>query len=487
MKNVVIKTVALVLMLCVISACAGCKEKGEDISYVTEYEYVSGDSNTENADKDANKTSENKGSAEGSNKSSGGNRLTSGSHSKKEEANNAAKTRAKDLKGRTITYVAYWDAVGRSTEEGKIITKLEEMLNCKFVHRKLNDYKPLYTSILAGKPIADIYATKFEETLSSAAKNYLTPLDTLSNFDFSNSGWNRSSIETNTINGHVYAATREPQTKQLLMYNKDMFKANNWPDLYEYQKSGKLTWDVLYDIMSKAVKLGSDSDPMFGLVPNGTIEEFAQVLINANGVCALKRNGGTDLQYGLNCEAGIYALNTVQKWNSENLLLDSNKYGWAAGANFFASGRSAMLVGGQDKFSIWENCNFEFGMVLFPHGPNSKNDLITVQINGESIPAGVKDPNDVALFWDLYQDLKYAGKDFYAYAYDAAPNASIKYAIERYQEGIRTGNYIHDYATTWGVNLNEYYRQVAFGETTAAAMVKTVEQKVKGHVADFFK
>ena len=168
-------------------------------------------------------------------------------------------------------------------------------------------------------------------------------------------------------------------------------------------------------------------------------------------------------------------------------MLDSNVYGWAAGPNFFSSGRSAMLVGGQDKFSIWGDCNFEFGMVLFPHGPNSKNDLVSIQINGESIPAGVKNPNDVALFWDLYQDLKYAGKDFYAYAYDAAPNASIKYAINRYQEGVRTGNYIHDYATTWGVNLNEYYKQVAYGETTAASMVKTVEQKVKGHIADFFK
>lgn len=487
MKKTLLRVAVLVLSLCLVITFAGCKKREPEVSTVVEYEYVSGDDVENETNEKESKSSKDNSTK---NNSSNSSRLTaSGKQKTKNQATSDAKSRAKDLKGRTITYVAYWEAPGRNTNDGKCIAEVEKLLNCKFEHKMLTDYKALYASILAGKPIADIYATKFDECLNTAAKGLLTPLDTLSSFNFKAARWNQSSIKENTVNGHIYAATSEPQFRKVLLYNMDMFKANNWPDLYSLQKNGELTWDVLYDVMSKAVKLGNDSSPVYGLIPVDTIQAFAQDMLNANGVCALARNGdSTNFTYGLNSEAGIETLNTLVKWNNEKLLFNNEIYGWDSGRSFFASGKSAMIMIDQGHFgTATANANFEYGMVLFPHGPRSQKDLISYQVNAEAIPAGVKNSNDVALFWDLYQDLKYADLDFYANYYDLAPNGTVKSTLEKYMQGIQNNQYIHDWANTWGINMDKYYKEVVDGTTTPAAMVKSIEPKINGIISDFLK
>lgn len=489
MKTYIVRTIALVLSVSLIAAIAGCRQTpSEDSEYSIIYVYESGDSTT-NDNTVSNGNSGNADKDNSNNKNPSSDRVTTAGRPKK-EVEEEAKNRAKNLKGRTITYVAYWEPISRESEEGKIITKVEELLNCKFVHKALYDYKPLYSSILAGKPIADIYTTKYDAALGEGANGLLTPLDTLSNFDLKNGGWNKAAVKEYNLDGHVYAITKSQQLRNIVMYNVDLLKNNNLPDLYELQKNGKLTWDTLYDIMTKAAKLGTEKNPVYGIVPKDyAYWDGAQLMLNGNGVFALSRVGETkEFKYGLNSEPAIYALNTLKKWFDEDLFYDSTKFGWDTGRTAFAQGRGLMAVVDQWQIlQVLDQCNFECGMILFPHGPNYNKDVATFMIDGDAIPKGVKNPNDVALFWDLYQELKYAGvTDQFVNIYDLAPHESVKATIQRFVKMMNTNEYAHDWANSWGISFVDLYEQIIKGEISAAAAVKSSEQYAKGKIEDYY-
>lgn len=395
------------------------------------------------------------------------------------------------MNGRVIRYVAYWNPTDRASDYGKMISECEKMFNCKFEEKKLNDYSALYSSILAGQPICDIYAPMFDEILSAAAKGMLIPLDTLPSFNLKDKKWNQACNRESTLNGHVYGVTRQLQLRELLIYNKEMFKANNWPDLYELQKKGELTWNVLYDIMSKATKVSGDTVTCYGLVPKYSVATFATVLLNANGVRALSRdNGAQKFTFGLtNNNAALTALSTLNTWASKpGYVYDFTPYGWDTGREVFYSGKAAMAMVDQHHIhTIMAKSNFDFGLVLFPHGPDYNKNLVTYTCNNEAIPVGTKNPDDVALFWDVLMDLRFSGDDF-ANIRDAAADPSVSATIDEFANRLQNGDYIHDYANVdGGVSLEDYYKQVANGQTTPAAMIASVAQKIDALANDFWK
>ena len=114
------------------------------------------------------------------------------------------------------------DATQAGTEEDKLILEVEKLFNCNMVEKKLTDYKPLYTSILSGNPICDLFVPRDTDTLSLANKNMLTALDTLSTFDSKDSIWNPAAIAESTLNGHIYGMTAQAARRDMLVYNKDM-------------------------------------------------------------------------------------------------------------------------------------------------------------------------------------------------------------------------------------------------------------------------
>lgn len=101
-------------------------------------------------------------------------------------------TKYKNLKGRKITVVGWWDPTPSGTEDYKLILEVEKKFNCDLVERKLTDYAPLYSSILAGAPIADLFVPRDVPILNMANKNMLIALDTLPSMDVNDPLWNKA-------------------------------------------------------------------------------------------------------------------------------------------------------------------------------------------------------------------------------------------------------------------------------------------------------
>lgn len=399
-------------------------------------------------------------------------------------------SRLKDLKGRTITYVAYWDATDRNSKDGKMMDEVEELLNCKLVERKMTDYKALYTSILAGSPIADLFSPQEQTGLTLANKGYLLELDTLSNFDLSADCWDKAALKENTLNGHVYAISRNPQIRRVLMYNKTMFEKNNWEDLYSLQESGKLDWDKLTEIMSKAAVVSGNDVTRYGLVPIYSIEDFGREMLWANGAQVLSRKGDTtNFDYTLENSMATNALNQLRSWVlNKGYLYDSANYGWDTGRQVFYSGKAAMAIVDYNQFvEVSSNADFDIGMCLFPHGPDSKNDLVAFNVSPICIPKNVKDPEDVALFWDIL--LEYRNESVYEVKeeyYDAMPDESVKATIEKYITNTQNGKYVYDYGMHMSI-VTDSIKKVAYGETTAAAALSSIKQQINANIQDFWK
>ena len=159
------KTFAVVSVLAIVAGCVGCNKKpsGDTSSeyWVYESEVV-----TVGKDKDNSSVADN--TSSGATSSSGtvsGNSSTTSSGS---IAGQNLTSKYKNLKGRKITVVGWWDATQAGTEEDKLILEVEKLFNCDMVEKKLTDYKPLYTSILSGNPICDLFVPRDTDALSLA-------------------------------------------------------------------------------------------------------------------------------------------------------------------------------------------------------------------------------------------------------------------------------------------------------------------------------
>ena len=399
--------------------------------------------------------------------------------------------RDKDLKGREIRIVAWWDPTSTNSEGYKQMKQVESRLNCKLVERKMTDYKPLYTSILAGNPLADIFCPRDTDILNLANKGYLTPLSDLSNFDFDAEKWNQAMRKESMLNGKVYGMGTGYQFREMLLYNKDMFKKNGWDDLYTLQSQGKLTWSKLEEITNKAVVLDSAKNVMrYGLVPTYDIGEFAFSMIHANGVNAVTHTPNTKtFKYTLNSTAARTALSTLQKWvSNKGAIYDSSNFGWDTGRSVFSSQKAAMALADYDMWgTIAANADFTIGAVLFPHGPNSKQDLVTLIPTFTAIPAGVKNPNDVALVWDIRTELGWKGLEDVLTS-DTIPDQSFRVAKQRYIDAMNSGNYFHDYGKKMGsADIKATFKKIAYKEITPEAGIQSIGQKINAAISDFWK
>lgn len=103
------------------------------------------------------------------------------------------------------------------------------------------------------------------------------------------------------------------------------------------------------------------------------------------------------------------------------------------------------------------------------------------------IPAGVKNPNDVALAWDIRSDLGWKGIDSLVSS-DEMPDPSVKATKQKFLKALDEGNYANDYGKDLSkAEIKDTFKKVAYGELTPAAAISAIGQKINGAINDFWK
>lgn len=477
MNTVLRRVLAVAAVISVTAGLAGCKKNPPQYTSSEYWEesqvVISGSSGT------------NSGNAGGSS-SSGGSSNSGGTSSGSIGGQDLTKM-YKNLKGRKITVIGWWDATQAGTEEDKLILEVEKLFNCDMVERKLTDYKPLYTSILSGQPMCDLFVPRDTDVLSLANKNMLTALDSISTFNAKDPIWNPACIAESTLNGHVYGMTAAVGRRNMLVYNKDMFKQNGWTDLYTLSQQGKLSWDAIYDVITKATKADAGGNVLrYGLAPKYDFGGLAELLINMNGVSIISRTGDTKtLKNTLTSDPAVRALETLRKWNNgKGYMYDCTAYSWSEGINVFKDGKAAMAVIDESQISNLKSVNFTVGAVTFPHGPDAKNDVASYDASATVMPKGVKNPEDVMLFWSVRE--AYNVQHRKQSIFDTLTDPSVKATYDKIKNQLWNKEYVRDFAPACDIDTEDF-RKVAAGSKTAKEAVQSVQRVIDGKIKDFWK
>lgn len=402
-----------------------------------------------------------------------------------------------DFGGRTIRYVN-WGHPGPTEVTPKRedrIPELEKKFNCKFEFFTIpmDNYLETFTSsTLAGDPMAEIvqmHIMWFYPGLAS--KGFLTPLDDLGVFDFDDPKWDPLMKKYGSFKGKIYSmATGKTPPQGGIFWNKTLFERDNLPDLYELQNNYEWTWDKFREIAILATR-DTDGD--------GSIDQWGIDGLGSPYAFMASNNGSI---VGLDGDKPVLELiqpNTVEalqyyqdlKINEMIFFTAPEDAFWDYCIGQFAAGKTAMLIGPfWLSYMINESIQDEYGFVYFPMGPKAEG--YKTQLSGFNFPvmsSEVKNPEEVALFWDAFTD-PFPDDDpdewFVHYenvAMDRGTLETIKKMMEN-EEDYYIINMAESFPELYTL-CGTMFGQISLGNMTAQAAVDMVTKRMQAILDEF--
>ena len=394
----------------------------------------------------------------------------------------------KNMGGRTFVFCApSWEIID---VEEQWVKDLQNQYNCKFKNLQLADYSTLFSSIVSGDPLADVIIMGDSNFYQYVQKKMLRDLSASQYIDVNDS---RLYITGNksiyTVNGKVYGVDRDQYSiRRVLAYNKTLIKGDD--DLQALSDSGNLTWDKLYEILTKVSKTG-----VSGIAGQMYENDVLEAFIVANGGRIFKRDGGLNFTYMLDSQNTRNAISFVQKLYTSGCIMPMNNGNYLYPQSQFAKGKVAvMLADSWNLGYILQKAKFDVGIALMPAGSNASSPLVEQTVYScYSIPATVSDPEDVELIfaaWAKAADANGEGKNYSLdYWKDMMDNSKNLKVLEQYISIIESGKAVVDYKNAvtnfYNDGLYDYQQKALFGELSAQSYLEAVGTVYKSKAADF--
>lgn len=357
----------------------------------------------------------------------------------------------KDFGGREFRYGCSWAPWWSADPEGvEVRETFEKQYNCKLTYVPLtsdDDYSTLMTSIMSGNPTVDYFNSTGNRTLYWIQKGLIAPLSQYQDIHLEDTSvWVSSITDYYTVDGKAYGSwpASAATVREVLMYNKSLI--NGEDDLYTLQKEGKLTWDKLYEIARKVSTGG-----VYGITSMQSQTELLDTLVLSNGGSVYSRQGDSlNFTYTYDSDATRYAMSTLQKWSSANLILPTIGSNYTYPQQQFAKGRVAMMVADNWNISYaYEKAKFKIGIVLFPAGPNNTSTPYYVNQScafADFVCATAKNPADVVFVMNYFGTQQVATQDSWEITYgDLLGDDEALESLRTYQKLISEGKYTVDY------------------------------------------
>lgn len=408
-----------------------------------------------------------------------------------------------DLKGRTITFGAWYDiAPDESTGKGEKLAErkkeLEEKYNCKIEFLNTNNINDntelLVTSTLAGDPIADVLYIDGRVFHSVVAKDVIQPLDTIKNLEIDNPMWDGLVKKSSTYKGHIYAVDNKTEVRYGVYYNKRMFEEAGLPDLYELQRNGEWTWDKMKEFAEK-LTIDKDGDGVidqYGIIDTQD-DLIAQLIYSNNGEPVTYNEETNEAAVTLNSEACMEALKFYTNLVNEMDVAFKKEEGmsWDFQMQTFGAQKVAILPHAQYASQAFKDMEDDYGWVMFPKGPKADSyKALMGTINMQVIPAGIENVEEVALIMKEWNEPTEEGEDgwkeeFYPVFRDAnAVDETME--MQRKTENRIFPSY-HKFPGVDDLLYEKLYIPLSNGEVTPAAGVEAITPQLEAIINDNLK
>jgi len=274
------------------------------------------------------------------------------------------------------------------------------------------------TSIMAGKPAATIFVLQPDWALALYRQNLLYPVGKSKAVNWTATTpieWNRSVTSAFTFkNGRTQDAYAFAEGyggsyhAAVVFFNKRLLKEAGFPDnyLYDLQKSGQWTWDKFLEVAKKlTIDKNNDGIPDTYAMPADLSTEILDALVSSNGAMYVNKDPKTGLLYNAtNRPEFIEALSFYMKLRDEKVMKPKppgDKTPWNWHIPEFNDGKVAMRIDQQYlATNDLRSMKDDWGMVLPPKGPRSKNYVVFNDENVRVIPAkGYTDAQVDAIIW----------------------------------------------------------------------------------------
>lgn len=385
----------LMTLVMIVGVFAGCGSKQEE--YYSYYEYYEED------DTDAGETedSQTDDSTQATDKND--NKGDSATTNKDNAGNNATTNLPTNLKGTTIK-VLWWRPL--EDAEKKVIEKFEKETGAKVEVKNTTNagtYGELISASLAAKEGYDI-AMFNNIDFPGRPTQYMQPLNKIKGFDFNDSAWDKSVMDTQKIDGNYYGVTINGSLNSeyiCMFFNETMFKDRGVKTPREHWEAGNWNWDTFLEC-AKAMTYEDNGVQVYGYLNRGS--SYVTYWTQAAGTDFVKYDGS---KFASNI-SDTKLIDTLKFYNDlahkYNVSDSENVYG----VPDFRSGNAAMFSCitypmrkvADTKFSQMTDT---IDAVPFPM-PKGQKEVALIDSTLFGILKGAKNPEGAAVFLRYFLD-----------------------------------------------------------------------------------
>jgi len=267
------------------------------------------------------------------------------------------------------------------------------------------------TSIMAGKPAAQVFVLQPDWAMALYRQNLLYPVGDNKQVDLKKTNvvdWNKNVTDTFTYNKKIYAFTDGyggSLHAAVLVWNKRLFReAGLDPNLpYDLQKNGKWTWDEFLKICKQLTRdTNNDGKIDVYAMPRDLSTEILDAFVGSNGAEYVGKDAKTGKLVNMtNKPEFIEAVQFFIKLRDEKVMMDrpeGSEWNWHIPA--FNDGKVAMRI---DQHYIahndLQNMKDDWGVVLPPKGPKAKNYVVFTDENVMVVPSTYNKDQVDAIMW----------------------------------------------------------------------------------------
>jgi len=296
--------------------------------------------------------------------------------------------------------------------------RLTQQYNFKMSNKNVASWNEMAqiaaTSIMAGRPAATVFVLQPDWALALYRQNLLYPVGTRRAVNFTATKpveWNRSVNTAFTFNNRQFAFADGyggSQHAAVVFFNKRLFReAGLDPNLlYDLQKAGTWTWDKFLEV-SKQLTRDTNNDGRIDIyaMPGDLSTEILDALVSSNGAMYVDRDPRTGmLVNATNRPAFVEAVQFYMRLRDEGIMKpkpEGDNIPWNWHIPEFNDGRVAMRIDQQYlATNDLRNMRDDWGMVLPPRGPRSRNYVVFNDENVMVVPArGFTDQQVDAILW----------------------------------------------------------------------------------------